>query len=318
MSEEVDMLERKLDKRISALEQADKSTMYCFKNHEKWLNGHNDKISELEELCGMKRKQVERIDELEKKQRITTKWVLELQDTTHELQLKHEGNLNRISELEASSASHTERNWKGINVLDTDLKRVAEVLREFFEKEKFLCRQFNIDVHADYDKLLAKLDVGSARQTVKPEWQINYENDVKRLNKQLETEKKDSGGEKEVNLEASSPLNESRTGSSPVSRNEQDLANSKPPEPNKRVFDKIQKIIKDKYEPREDDDIRMLEVEGNMYWMPKMDMYHNIIVKREDLTWLMSCINFWKGECNSINEPEEPNLTRIKEAYGIE
>ena len=72
------------------------------------LRGMRLKIEELEELCGMKRKQVERIDELKKKQRITTKWILELQDTTHELQLKHEGNLNRIAELRASSASHTE------------------------------------------------------------------------------------------------------------------------------------------------------------------------------------------------------------------
>ena len=42
-----------------------------------------------------------------------------------------------------------------------------------------------------------------------------------------------------------------------------------------------------------------------------------IPVKWEDLQWLMNCVNFWKGECNSIDEPEEPNLTRIKEEYNV-
>ena len=97
----------------------------------------------------------------------------ELLQKISELETRLEGfvgiNLSQddmIAELKASSASHTERNWKGINVLDTDLKRVTEVLRELILDLKRACvydwneKEIKISLQGNMGWLMKKLDSG--------------------------------------------------------------------------------------------------------------------------------------------------------------
>ena len=150
-----------------------------------------------------------------------------------------------------------------------------------------------------YRELLEKLDVRSARQTVKKEvigmfskasgekkeefcqhlnirWVSNTERGCIDCSKIM-----DSGGEKTVRMEKDG--NQSMLGQPP------NITDSKPPEP----------II----HPYKREVIEFLEEQGN------------IVVKREDLEWMFK--NLWI-ELGDYNKESQERIKRIKEEYGIE
>ena len=207
-----------------------------------------------------------------------------------------------------------------------------------------------------YRELLAKLDIdinspefknARGRKSLSPVF-LGFETEKKEVGfdgflgsneARKEHLKKASGGEvsnlkPDVNCAMKEGCSDIRCGDCGENPN-----NSKPPEHSLTQED-IDRLVKPFEEPREDDpqykidrrcpkqksinttgcnciDYKQQECKTCPYNPEERVRGATHIVKREDLTWLMSCVNFWKGECNSIDEPEEPNLTRIKEEYNV-
>ena len=76
------------------------------------------------------------------------------------------------------------------------------------------------------------------------------------------------------------------------------------------------KKLKIEFDDSKDDDIRAVNYKGNLYWMPKMDMCRNIIVKREDLQWLFDLEA--RIDADELTPREYARLDGIKEEYKIE
>ena len=277
--------------------------------------------------------------------------ILDLQDTVNHLK-------ERISELEKWQKEFrniediTEKYKQSIEELREQMdslfnsvrfqriENLEEVLREFIDlfwscESEGLTHEEDLTYEQKYEtvsKLAKKLDVGSARQTVKKQLYSDW--DIEKKAKALR-ERLDSGGEKETTIGRLGWI----FGKSPM------IANSKPPEHPSLTQEDIDRLVKPFEEPRENDlspieyafksgqeyereredfperveeikamdrmiesdlGIKAITIKGNLYWMPKgeaNDLISEFVKKLGDIIKM-------------LDDPDDEVMVReLKEEY---